>query len=97
MIRLIIASVLLVGGLAPGATAADCGGRPSTPIVPNGGTAEIEEMKAASREVEVFADRMSEYADCLINSAQSAIDDRNDIVQRWNQQTDAYNYRLSSE
>jgi hypothetical protein len=98
MTRLRIVCVAVVAGLACGTPAlAECGARPATPIVPSGATAQIEEMKAASKEIEVFADRMNTYADCMIDSAQSAIDERNDIVQRWNQQTDTFNNRLSSD
>lgn len=75
----------------------DCGVRPLTPDIPDGKAAQIEDMKAASKAVEEFADAMNVYADCLIDGAQKAIDSRNDIVQRWNEEIDAFNSRLTSE
>lgn len=79
------------------AAAPDCGERPQTPVIPNGAEAQIEDMKSASKAVEEFADQMNTYADCLIDSAQTAIDARNDIVQRWNNEIDIFNSRLTSE
>ncbi|MDP6352024.1 MAG: hypothetical protein QF926_01530 [Alphaproteobacteria bacterium] len=74
--------------------AADCGARPQTPTIPNGASAQIEDMKAASKAIETFSESMDNYADCQIKSAQSAIDARNEIVQRWNQEIDSFNGRL---
>ena len=81
MFRLSIVSTVIVVSLAIAAPAtAACGARPETPPIPNGGSAQIEDMKVASKAVETFSDSMDGYADCLIDSAQTAIDDRNSSV-----------------
>jgi hypothetical protein len=90
---------LLLGLIVAGSAtaAAQCGSRPQAPDVPNGGNAQIESMKTASKAVESYAEAMNKYADCLIEHAQSAIDERNEMVQRWNEETDKFNARLSSD
>ena len=96
MFRLsIVSSVIIVSLATAGPVAAECGARPQTPPIPNGASAQIEDMKDASKAIETFSDIMDGYADCLIKSAQSAIDDRNEIVQLWNQEIDSFNDRLA--
>ncbi len=96
MFRISIVYTVIVVSLAMAApVAADCGARPQTPPIPNGASAQIEDMKDASNAIETFSDSMDGYADCLIKSAQSAIDDRNEIVQLWNREIDSFNDRLA--
>ena len=88
---------------------ANCGAAPEPPELPNGASAQPEEMRKALDAAGTFSISVKNYADCLIGAAQAAedernslieaaqaaMDERNALVERWNTEAESFTARLA--
>jgi hypothetical protein len=67
--------------------------RPYEPDVPDGYSAEYEEMQDAEGEVEDYSRNMREYVNCLQNEHDDAASELSNTADEWSNAVDAFNNR----
>ena len=104
-----LAIACAVAASGTGSALANCGAAPEPPELPNGVSAQPEEMRKALDAAGTFSIAVKNYADCLIGAAQAAederdrlieaaqaaMDERNALVERWNTEAESFMARLA--